>query len=205
MKNELTPINQAAAPLAAPLDKARAYAEQSTADNTKRAYSADWQHFTAWCAAQHLPSLPADEYKLATIARRMDNIGKAHHLAGHPDLTKSEQAHVVMKSIRRALGRAQTQKPPALRSARVVAQVDLKHKYTEISYACLLNGGLRCVIGIYEWQIETRALQFINLHMQKSNFCAEYATLRRIAVSLQMSFKAYRQRKTLPILTSATT
>ncbi len=126
MKNDLAPINQAAAPLAAPLDKARAYAEQSTADNTKRAYSADWQHFTAWCAAQQLLSLPADvatlcaylaeladTFKLSTIERRMASIGKAHRLAGHPDPTKTEQAHLVMKGIRRALGRAQTQKAPA--------------------------------------------------------------------------------------------
>ena len=126
MNNELIPINQAAAPLAAPLDKARAYAEQSTADNTKRAYSADWQHFTAWCEVHRLPSLPADvatlcayladcadTFKLSTIERRMASIGKAHRLAGHPDPTKTEQTHLVMKGIRRTLGRAQTQKAPA--------------------------------------------------------------------------------------------
>ena len=119
-------IPHAAAPLVAPLDKARAYAEQSTADSTKRAYSADWQHFTAWCEVHGLPSLPADvatlcaylaecadEYKLSTIERRMSSIGKAHRLAGHPDPTKTEQTHLVMKGIRRKLGRAQTQKAPA--------------------------------------------------------------------------------------------
>lgn len=115
------------AQLATPLDKARAYAEQSTADNTKRAYAADWQHFTTWCADQDLPSLPADvatlcayladcadSYKLATIERRMASIGKAHRLAGHSDPTKNEQTHLVMKGIRRALGRAQNQKAPAV-------------------------------------------------------------------------------------------
>ena len=126
MTTDLAPINPA--PLAAPLDRARAYAEQSTAENTKRAYTADWTHFTTWCEGRQLASLPAepgtlaaylaqladDGYKVATIERRLSSIGKAHRLAGQPNPAKTEQTHLVMKGIRRALGSAQTQKAPAV-------------------------------------------------------------------------------------------
>ena len=124
MTTDLTPYQPAE--LAAPLDRARAYAEHSTAENTKRAYTADWQHFTTWCAGAGLASLPAKPgtlaaylaqladsgYAVATIERRLSSISKAHRLAGEPNPAKTEQAHLVMKGIRRALGSAQTQKAP---------------------------------------------------------------------------------------------
>lgn len=126
MTTDLTPYQPA--PLAAPLDRARAYVEHSTADNTKRAYAADWRDFTAWCDDRQLASLPAepgtlaaylaqladDGYKVATIERRLSSISKAHRLADKPNPAKTEQIHLVMKGIRRALGSAQTQKAPAV-------------------------------------------------------------------------------------------
>lgn len=45
MTTEITPHQPA--DLAAPLDKARAYAEPATAPNTRAAYRSDWQHFTS--------------------------------------------------------------------------------------------------------------------------------------------------------------
>lgn len=114
------------ADLALPLDKARAYAEQATAENTRNAYRSDWSHFTAWCEEHTRPSLPADvatvaayladcadRYKLSTIERRLVSISKAHQVAGVPNPAKTEHIHLVMSGIRRALGRAQTQKAPA--------------------------------------------------------------------------------------------
>jgi len=41
-------------------DKARDYAKASSSDNTRRAYAADWRHFTAWARRQNLPALPPD-------------------------------------------------------------------------------------------------------------------------------------------------
>ena len=126
MTTDLTPYQPA--PLAAPLDRARAYVEQSTAENSKRAYTADWRDFTAWCDERQLASLPAepgtlaaylaqladDNYKVSTIERRLSSISKAHRLAEYPNPAKTEQIHLVMKGIRRALGSAQTQKAPAV-------------------------------------------------------------------------------------------
>ena len=114
------------ADLATPLDKARAYAEQATAENTRAAYRSDWQHFTTWCAEHGASPLPADvgtvaaylaecadSFKLATIERRLVSISKAHATSGAPNPAKTEAIHLTMKGIRRALGRAQTQKAPA--------------------------------------------------------------------------------------------
>src|SRR4051812_40138352 len=111
------------ADLAAPLDKARAYAEQATSENTRAAYRSDWAHFSAWCAEHGASALPADvgtvaayladcadRFKLSTIERRLVSISKAHQLASAPNPAKTEQIHLVMSGIRRALGRKQTQK-----------------------------------------------------------------------------------------------
>jgi integrase len=116
-----------AAPLASPLDKARAYAEQATAENTRAAYRSDWAHFSTWCEVHNCERLPADvgtvaaylaecadSFKLATIERRLVSISKAHQVAGAPNPAKTEAIHLTMKGIRRALGRAQTQKAPAV-------------------------------------------------------------------------------------------
>src|SRR4051812_34182538 len=115
------------ADLALPLDKARAYAEQATAPATRAAYRSDWAHFSTWCAEHSASPLPADvatvasylaecadSFKLATIERRLVSISKAHQIASAPNPAKTEQIHLVMSGIRRSLGRAQTQKAPAV-------------------------------------------------------------------------------------------
>jgi integrase len=125
MTTDLT-IHQPA-DLALPLDKARAYAEQATAENTRAAYRSDWAHFTTWCEAHSASPLPADvatvaaylaacadSFKLATIERRLVSISKAHSASSMPNPAKTEAIHLTMKGIRRALGRAQTQKAPAV-------------------------------------------------------------------------------------------
>jgi hypothetical protein len=38
---------------------AREYISQAKAPNTVRAYAADWDHFSIWCASHGLPALPA--------------------------------------------------------------------------------------------------------------------------------------------------
>ncbi len=127
MTNDLLPIPHATAPLAAPLDRLAELVNETTPTNTKRAYASDWQHFTAWCEAHALPSLPAapatvvaylldlaEHYKLSTIERRLASIGKAHRVAQQSDPTKNEPIHLAMKALRRKLGRAQTQKAPAI-------------------------------------------------------------------------------------------
>jgi integrase len=59
-----SPVPEAGGPLPAHLsqlaDRARDYVEAASAANTRKAYAADWKHFSAWCRRQGLSPLPPD-------------------------------------------------------------------------------------------------------------------------------------------------
>lgn len=85
------------------------------ADNTKRAYRSDVDHFDQWCSRHGLDALPAvprtvhlyinaladDGYKASTIQRRLSSIRKVHRAAGEPDPCDSELVSQSWKAIRR--------------------------------------------------------------------------------------------------------
>lgn len=85
------------------------------ADNTKRAYRSDVDHFDKWCSRHSLDSLPAtprtvhlyinaladDGYKASTIQRRLSSIRKVHRTAGEPDPCDTEIVEQSWKAIRR--------------------------------------------------------------------------------------------------------
>jgi integrase len=109
------------------LEKAKEYAGQSRAENTKRAYSSDWRRFGEWCEAQGLEALPAspmtviayitsmaERYKVATLQRHLVSISQAHEMNGHPSPVKNKNVRTVMEGIRRAKGSAQDRKAPVL-------------------------------------------------------------------------------------------
>jgi hypothetical protein len=77
--------------LAALAETAKAYARSAQADNTQRAYAADWRHFASWLRRQGLPETPPDpeavglylasqverrgaELSVATLERRLSGI-----------------------------------------------------------------------------------------------------------------------------------
>jgi site-specific recombinase XerD len=75
-------------------DRARRYAAQSKAANTRRPYQSDWRDFTAWWDGQGLSSLPvvpatvalyltdlAERAKVSTLQRRLATISQAHQSA----------------------------------------------------------------------------------------------------------------------------
>ena len=115
-------------------DKANAYAMASKADNTKRAYRADWQHFSAWCNRQGLPALPAAPSTVAnylvdlidpadpveaprrcsTIARRLTTISQAHLHAGHKSPTTDKAVVSTWQGIKRTHGTHREGKAPTL-------------------------------------------------------------------------------------------
>jgi hypothetical protein len=39
-------------------DRARGYVDAASSNNTRKAYTADWKHFSAWCRRQNLSPLP---------------------------------------------------------------------------------------------------------------------------------------------------
>jgi len=41
-------------------DRARAYVAAASSTNTRRAYAADWKHFSAWCRRQNFSPLPPE-------------------------------------------------------------------------------------------------------------------------------------------------
>jgi integrase len=50
--------DQAPAHLAGLADRARSYVEAASSANTRKAYAADWKHFSAWCRRSNLAPLP---------------------------------------------------------------------------------------------------------------------------------------------------
>ena len=125
-------------------DAARAFAEQAKAENTKRAYRADWQCFRSWCSERGLDALPADvmtvtlyvadkaapsdgsvSLKVSTLERRLSAISQAHRMSGlpSPSSTREEPLHSVWAGLVRAKGRAKDKVAPAL-TPDVVAMIE---------------------------------------------------------------------------------
>jgi site-specific recombinase XerD len=91
----------------------------ATADNTLKAYTADWADFTAWCHEHSLEALPArpetvglycaalaETHKVSTITRRLAAIAKQHRNAGleSPASMRHSAVHDVIAGIRRERG-----------------------------------------------------------------------------------------------------
>jgi site-specific recombinase XerD len=111
----------------AEMERVANYLENEKAASTREAYEADWNHFTAWCAARGFESLPASPgaiavylshladagKKASTIARRMAAIGHRHKLAGVDPLpTASEGVRACTRGIRRTIGALVQPKAP---------------------------------------------------------------------------------------------
>jgi len=105
------------------------YMRQARASNTWRAYRADWEHFSGWCATRELASIPsdpetvalylaehADLLKVATLQRRLCAINKVHKAAGCASPASMANARVreTWRGIRRVKGLAQQVKAPVL-------------------------------------------------------------------------------------------
>lgn len=108
-------------------EQARAYVDEAVAANTRRAYRADWEAFTAWCALHAVPALPTEPstlvlyltdqaavLKTSTLQRRLAAIAQAHRLAGHPSPTEDITVRTVWRGIRRTKGTAQAAKQALL-------------------------------------------------------------------------------------------
>jgi len=107
--------------------EAREYVRQAKAENTLRAYRADWRDFEHWCCGQGREALPASTEtvalyltelartrRVATLTRRLSAISQAHQLAGCESPTQSATVRAVMSGIRRTKGTAAEGKKPVL-------------------------------------------------------------------------------------------
>lgn len=105
--------------------KANDYLASAKAENTRRAYRADFEHFAAWCASHGVPALPstpevvtlyvaaqADTLRVSTIERRLSAINYAHRSAGYDVPTLHPGLRETMKGIRRTHGAKKEGKAP---------------------------------------------------------------------------------------------
>ena len=113
--------------LAALAETAKAYARSAQADNTQRAYAADWRQFASWLRRQGLPETPPDpeavglylasqverrgaELSVATLERRLSGIAWRYRQLGEPLEIRDRHIATVLAGIRRRHGRPPSQK-----------------------------------------------------------------------------------------------
>jgi site-specific recombinase XerD len=103
------------------------YLRQAKSANTRRAYAADWRHFSDWCAEQGRAALPAtpetvalyltglsQTHKVASLTRRISAISQAHQAANLESPTQATLVRALMAGIRRSKGTAAEAKRPVL-------------------------------------------------------------------------------------------
>jgi len=121
----------------------------ATASNTRRAYEADLSHFLAWGGSIPAGAESVAEYiaahakmlSLATLARRIVAIRRAHALHGLADPTKSELVRLTLRGVRRIHGRPQRRVAP-FRIEQLFAMVcGLGHSMRDIRDRALLLTG----------------------------------------------------------------
>ena len=111
-------------------DPAIDFAEDARAENTRRAYAADWADFATWCAAGGLDPLPAapstvaaylsakaGELRVSTLARRRAGI-RAYHRDRDVAAPDSAELRKVWAGIQRRLGR-----PPDKKKALILEEL----------------------------------------------------------------------------------
>ena len=115
------------------IDTARDYAEASTAENTNKAYAADWKHFTRWCRLKGTDPLPpspemvglyladlaapagkAPALSISTIERRLSGLAWNVRQRGFTLDRKNRHIATVLAGIKRKHARPPVQKEAIL-------------------------------------------------------------------------------------------
>lgn len=140
MSTELVPIERPELPaiFTELADKARGYAENAKAANTRRAYATDWRGFVAWCDDKGITPLPAKPSAVlafltdhagklgtSTLQRKLSAIKDRHRQAGLDLDTSDVTFRDVWKGIRNT-HRATPKKKAALVTAmlrRIIAEL----------------------------------------------------------------------------------
>ena len=115
------------------VDTARDYAKASTAENTKKAYAADWKHFIRWCRLKGTDPLPpssemiglyladlaapigkAPAISVSTIERRLSGLAWHYQQRGFTLDRKDRHIATVLAGIKRKHARPPVQKAAIL-------------------------------------------------------------------------------------------
>jgi len=152
--------------LAALGEKARDYARNARAENTQRAYDADWRQFSSWLRCQGFDALSPnpqtvglylaacveggrgkEPISVATLERRLSGICWRYRQLGEPLDTSDRHISTVLAGIRRAHGRPPVQKEAIfaddLRAMLATLDNDLRGLRDKAILAISFAGGLR--------------------------------------------------------------
>jgi integrase len=150
--------------LAALAETAKAYARSAQADNTQRAYAADWKMFTSWLRRQGLAETPPDpeavglylaaqvepggaELSVTTLERRLSGIAWRYRQLGQPLEIRDRHIATVLAGIRRRHGRPPLQKAAIfadeLLAMLATLEMDLRGLRDRAILAIGFAGGLR--------------------------------------------------------------
>ena len=150
--------------LAALAETAKAYARAAQADNTQRAYAADWRKFASWLRRQGLAETPPDpeavglylasqverggaELSVSTLERRLSGIAWRYRQLGQPLEIRDRHIATVLAGIRRRHARPPLQKAAIfadeLLAMLAVLDMDLRGLRDRAILAIGFAGGLR--------------------------------------------------------------
>ncbi|MBZ9798747.1 site-specific integrase [Mesorhizobium sp. ES1-4] len=128
----ITPSNRIPAHLEQLAGHARKYVEAASSANTRRAYAADWKHFSAWARRQNLSVFPPDpqtvglyitaqasgfgkdKKSVATIERRLSSLTWNYTQRGQPLDRKDRHIATVLAGIRNSHAKPPVQKEAIL-------------------------------------------------------------------------------------------
>lgn len=142
------------------VDTARDYARSATSDNTLKAYTKDWAHFTRWCrmrGADPLPPSPelvglyiadlAATLSAASIARHLSGLGWGYQQRGFALDRKDRHIATVLAGIRRKHARPPVQKEAIMaddiRAMITTLPLDLRGLRDRAILLIGFSGGLR--------------------------------------------------------------
>ncbi|HBF32277.1 site-specific integrase [Rhizobium sp.] len=125
-------------------DRARGYVEAANSTNTRKAYAADWKHFSAWCRRSNLSPLPPHPQTIglyitacasgtaerggkpnsvSTIERRLSSLSWNYTQRGQQLDRKDRHIATVMAGIRNKHARPPAQKE-AVMAADIIAMIE---------------------------------------------------------------------------------
>ena len=160
----LRPAGRLSGRLAALAETAKAYARAAQADNTRRAYAADWKMFASWLRRQGLSETPPDpeavglylaaqverggaELSVATLERRLSGIAWRYRQLGQPLDIRDRHIATVLAGIRRRHARPPLQKAAVfadeLLAMLATLEMDLRGLRDRAILAVGFAGGLR--------------------------------------------------------------
>ena len=150
--------------LAGLAETAKAYARSAQADNTQRAYAADWKMFASWLRRQGFAETPPDpeavglylaaqverrgaELSVATLERRLSGIAWRYRQLGQPLDIRDRHIATVLAGIRRRHARPPAQKAAIfadeLLAMLAALEMDLRGLRDRAILAIGFAGGLR--------------------------------------------------------------